>query len=458
MTEILTQYYADNPWEVVDKNQRNWYDPDLVALYRQSSVFSPTITFAKNLMGDIRTTKMTVTQLLDPHPDFTALTSRQLWMNAMHIDSRSIEITFQRYGGKVAYHKYDDMITYWKNNGQQGLRTIINGALGNHQVDVMDLLARNAYIQGALNTGFNMYSSGSAANFNQLANTEKFNMDIAMDIWLGMANRGVAGAMGANGAADSIICFTTPGVIYDIQHNPEYISVRQYQDLASILRYEVGAYKNVRFVQTPKCTLWNCGEIIARAPISAAVQAGDGSPNPSTTKVDGTYLVGQTTNGITNYIQLGAFTTGSASSISVNDLVTFHKTVTSANGVTNGVDFNEGTAITRRVVAVDTGNRRLVLDKPIMVDFATDLGGGVYGYVTKGRHIHASIFVGGPQGIVAGSAQAPMYHTPPPIDDFESIYRFSWDAFMGFQPYAPEVFEVVFSAGSVRVKGPTVVQ
>jgi hypothetical protein len=138
--------------------------------------------------------------------------------------------------------------------------------------------------------------------------------------------------------------------------------------------------------------------------------------------------------------------------------VTFHKTVTSAYGVADGVDFNEGTAITRRVVAVDIPNRRLVLDLPIMIDFITDLGGGVYGYVTKARHIHSSIFIGGPQGIVAGSALAPRFHTPRPIDDFESIYRFSWDAYLGYQTYAPEVFEVVFSAGSYRVKGPTAVQ
>jgi hypothetical protein len=458
MADPITDYYADNPWEVVDKNQREWYDPDLIDNFRQKSVFAPTITFVKNMMGDVRATKMTVTGLIDPHPDFSTLTSRQLWMNAMHIDSRSIEIVFQRYGGKVAYHEYDDMITYWKKNNKQGIRSIVNGALGNHQVDVLDLLARNAYIKGALDSGYNLFTSGSATNFAEIGVNEKFDIDIAMDIWLGMANRNVAAALGANGAADSIICYTTPGVIYDIQKEPEWVSIRQYADLQSVLKYEVGAYKNVRFVQTPKCTLWNTGEVIVRYPISAAVTAGDGAPAPGSTKVDATYKVGQTTGGITNYIQFGTATTGSISDIHVNDLVTFHKTVTSAYGVADGVDFNEGTAITRRVVAVDIPNRRLVLDLPIMIDFITDLGGGVYGYVTKARHIHSSIFIGGPQGIVAGSALAPRFHTPRPIDDFESIYRFSWDAYLGYQTYAPEVFEVVFSAGSYRVKGPTAVQ
>ena len=54
-------------------------------------------------------------------------------------------------------------------------------------------------------------------------------------------------------------------------------------------------------------------------------------------------------------------------------------------------------------------------------------------------------------------AQPPRFHAPIPVDDFEMVQRFSWDAYMGHQPYAPEVFEVVFSAGSTRVKGDTAV-
>ena len=83
----------------------------------------------------------------------------------------------------------------------------------------------------------------------------------------------------------------------------------------------------------------------------------------------------------------------------------------------------------------------------------TDLGGGVYAYVTKARNVHGSIFVGGPQGIVSGVALPPRFHAPPPVDDFEMVQRFSWDGYLGHQPYAPEVFEVVLSAGTTRIKG-----
>jgi hypothetical protein len=161
--------------------------------------------------------------------------------------------------------------------------------------------------------------------------------------------------------------------------------------------------------------LWNAGAVIVRAPIAAAHTAGDGSSDSR--KVDGTYLTGQGSDGITHYIQLGAATSGSLPTIQVNDIVTIHKTTTSAYGITDGVDFNEGTAMNRRVVAIDTDTRRITLDVPIMIDYDTDLGGGVYGYVTLGRNVHSSIFVGGQQALVGGVAQPARFYSLNPIDD-----------------------------------------
>lgn len=446
-------YYSDNPWEVIDKNQRTWYDPDLIALFRQKALFTPTIQFVKNL-GDVRATKMVMTQLLDPHPDNTALAVRQIWMPASHVDSREVEVVFNRYGGKVAYTTYDDMVTYWRQNGSEGIRRIMRGALGSHMVDVLDLLARNAYIQGALDTGYTLYQGGGT-DFSALATTDLFDITIGMDIWLGMTLRNVASALGPSGAANNIICYTSPSVIYDIQSSTasDWLSINQYEGRVQLLRYEVGAYKNIRFVQSPKLVLWNCGAITSQGNVTVAVKAGDGAADPASTKVDGVYKVGQTSAGIVNYLTIGSWATGSSTGIAVNDIVTIHTTRTAAYGISNGVNFNEGTLHNRRVVAKLTSPDRLVLDQPIMVDMDTDLGSGVYAYVTKGRNIHASIFVGGPQGIVSGVARPPRLHTPPPVDDFEMVQRFSWDAYLGHQPYAPEVFEIVLSAGTTRVKG-----
>jgi len=451
-------YYSDNPWEVMDKNQRVWYDPELALLYRRNAVFSPTLNFVKN-NNSVKATTMVLNQQLDPHPDTSTLANRQIWMGASHIDSRQVEITFARHGGKVAFHKYDEIVTYWKQNNQAGLRKIMKGALGYHMVSVLDLVARDAYVGGALDTGYVMYE-GTATDFSGIQTSDLFQLNKALDIWLGMTLREVAVAQGPSGAQNNILCYTTPSVIYDIQKgtgSDEWIEVNKYEGRVQALQYEVGTYKNVRFVQSPRLVLWNCGTLIAQGSVDAAITAGDGAPDPGATKVDGTYMTGQSSAGITNYISVGSWGTGSLASVNIGDMITIHLTRTAANGVTNGVDYSEGTAHVRRVVGKSATPDQIVLDKPIMIDMDTDLGGGVYAYVTKGRNIHASVFVGGNQGIVSGVAQPPRLYEIDPVDDFKAIYRFSWDAYLGHQPYAPEVFEVVLSAGTTRIKGAPVV-
>ncbi len=446
-------FYSDEPFSIMDKNQRNWYDPVLIDVWRQRSVYRPVISFTKNNAGPAAKT-MTVTQVLDPHADTTPLGLRQLWMESMHIDSRSIEITFQHNGAKMAYHKYDNMITYWQKNNQRGLEAIIRGSLGVAETDMNDMLARNALIGGTIATGYNLYA-GNATTFGDIDVADKFDPAVSADIWLGMAMRNVPGAMSPNGAGGTMVCFTSPGVIHDIQENAGWLSVYQYLNQVSLLNYEVGTYKNVRYVQTPKAILFNCGALIAQAPISVAAVSGDGV---QVAKIDGTYLTGQSTGDVTHYIQLGTFSTGAIGDLAVNDIITIHKTRTSTYGVTNGVAYDEGTLMNRRIVSIDAGNGRITLDQPILLDYNVDLGGGVFGYVTKGTHIHTSVFVGGPQGVVAGVFQQPQVYTPPTIDDYMAIKRFSFDQYIGYQPFAPEVFETVFSAGSVRVKGATVIQ
>lgn len=454
MADPITDYYADNPVEVLDHNQRVWYDPDILALFRSRALFSNITTYTRNL-GDVRAASMVVSQVLEPHANYNSLATRQLWLPAMHIDSRSIEITFEHHGGKVALHEYDDMVTYWKADARGGLRGILNKVLGQNIVDVHDYLARNALLYGALAlTGYNYYA-GDATDFGDIDSTDKMTPDIAAQIQLGMKYREVAGALNPDGSAGAVVCYTTPGVIFDLQSDPDWVDIAKYADPGRLFRYEVGSYKNTRFIESPRLVLWNCGTIEFAETISAAAHAGDGAPNPTTTKVDGTYKVGQTSAGIVHYIQLsGTPIAGDlATNVQVNDIITIHISRTSSFGVTNGVNPFDGTVHNRRVISIDAGNDRIVLDKPIMLDFATDLGGGIYGYVTKGVNVHSSIFVGAPQGIVTGVCSPIRLHTPPPIDDLESIYRYSWNDRMGHQPYAPEVFEVVFSSGSVRIKG-----
>jgi hypothetical protein len=141
----------------------------------------------------------------------------------------------------------------------------------------------------------------------------------------------------------------------------------------------------------------------------------------------------------------------------IGDIVTIHADRTNANGVTNGVDYTDGKMQVRRIVAISgTTGGTLSFDRPILEPLTTDLGGGVYGYVTKGRHVHSMLFIAGNDGVVQGVAQPPMIHTPAPVDDLGMIYRFTYDMYSGWQAFNKHAFEVAFVAGSNRVTGPRI--
>jgi N4-gp56 family major capsid protein len=424
-------------------------------MFRQHSVFLGLVPFAFNL-GAVNTTRMTITQSLGIHPNFDSFGLRDIWMPASHIDSRSVDVVFQRNAGKVAYDEYSDLITYWQEGtaAQRAgvLESILRSELGMHYVEVQDYLIRNAFLSG----NYKMYAGG-ATDFATLGTDDVFDLDIIGDIWLGLTMRDAPIAADPNlpmSNSGSLLAITSPGVINTVVTSAledQWKQVQLYAANGRLNKYEVGAYQNARFMSSNRMVLFNCGAIIAQAALSGTHPAGSGAPDPSTTLVDGVYKVGQ--DGMQRYIQLGAFGTGDINDFEVNDIVSIHVDRTSDFGVTNGADYRDGTKHDRRVVAIDTDEDRLYLDRPIMEDFGNNVG-----YVTKARHIHATVFVGGPKGVVAGVGRPVRFKALPPVDDFGMVHRFSWDQYIGYQQFRPEMFEVYFSAGPIRIKGNKVTQ
>lgn len=441
-------FYPDNPWEMVTANQRKWYDPYLRTVYRKKRVFGQFTTFQNNL-GSVNAKTMQISKLFDVHANTDPIGLRQMWLDARHLDSESLDITFSRYGGKVALHAYDDIINYWREGGSSAsvLRTIINGKLGQHMTDVQDMLSRNAL----LNVPYKLYAGG-AADFGTLTASDRITTQLLKEIHLGMKYRDVPYAQSTDGSVGSIVCVASPGVLFDLQTQTDpdaWLWPLAYADPSRLLNYEVGSYQNVRFVESPKCTLFNCGDWATsgiQTTVTTAINAGDGAP---TALVDGVFSVGQ--GGVRNYIQLAS--TADMTKFAVNDIVTIHVDRTSANGVTNGVDYTDGKLHNRRIVEIDAGAYKLKFEEPIMEDFSVDLGSGVYAYVTKGIHVHAAIFIGGQDGIVNGVGRPPRMYTPPPVDDFESIYRFAWDSYQGYGVFNPKVVETFLCSASFRNVG-----
>jgi hypothetical protein len=111
VSSAITQFdvaYPDHPWAGITTKERTWYDPILRDMYRQTNVFGQFTTFVQNLAA--RNAKvMQLTSLFDVHPDFNRLGLRDMYLPSAHVDSRNQTITFERYGGKVAYDAYDEI-------------------------------------------------------------------------------------------------------------------------------------------------------------------------------------------------------------------------------------------------------------------------------------------------------------------------------------------------------------
>jgi hypothetical protein len=453
MTDLQT-FYPQNPWgSVATKERTPWYFPTLYDEFRRRSVYNRFAQVAFNHNGP-RATELIVTSLMMPHANHDPIGVRDMWLNASYMDTFYRKVTFSRYAAKMSLNRYDDMITYLERDGVRGLDKIIREGLGVIMVNQMEKLARDAFMRAP----FALYGDGSGGlsgdDFSAIDSSDIINTRLLGDIRLGMFERDNPAFDNELGMGESLVCITSPGVIEDLRFEAStnenanaFIDVMKYANPQSIISGEVGMYHGVRFIKANNAVLHNAGTIIQQRTIDAPVAAGDGSPNPGSTAVDSIEYVGQTASA-------HSITVSDTTGINVGDIVTIHVDRTSAKGITNGVDWTDGKATTRRVVAKSgTTGGTLSFDRPLLEAFSTDLGGGVYGYVTKGQNIHTALFLSARDGVVIGMAQPPTIHLPRPVDDLDMIQRITYDMYAGWNVFNKHSFELVFLAGSNRYTG-----
>jgi len=402
----------------------------------------------------VKTGTIIWTGLMDLEPAIDSIGLRDLWAESAYVEGWRMQLTMNRYGDKLGLHKYDPLITFFTSGGRGAgeLARLSRELLGNALVDTMETQIRNAFI----GLPFRFFVGGGTG-FSAIGDTDLIDPDLAMDVQLNFAYHEVVDPNSPGGL--TAVAYGSPGQIYGMQQRSDWVSRRQYtsEGYRQLLRYEVGEWKGLRWINHPRNTLYNCGAITAQAPVTAAITAGDGAPDPTSTKVLGTYEMGQRAGSQTHYIQLGTFSTGSISDLVVGDKISIH--TRKADGATAPYDIvgapypTDGTKVERTIVSIDTGNARITLDQPILRDYSTaavnDCSAGEYAFVTKGRHIHMSVIVAAPGAVVGGFAQPPMLHFPPPIDDFESLYRITWDGYYDYGLFRTQAAAVIYSAGYV---------
>jgi len=325
----------------------------------------------------------------------------------------------------------------------------------------MEILARNSFLMGPQT---HHTDAGNATSVGSLASTDTINLE-AVNAWnLRMGQTGTPVIPGDTAAAK--VCIIPAGAVYDFQKSLASASSNEasmWRDASLYagmkLRYEIGEYKNIRFVQAPTdrygispAVLYNMGTIEIQANVASPITPGDGSPDPEAEKVDGVWYVGQTA--VTHYIQLADIT--DMTKFDLNDMVSIHAVRTNKWGVTNGVDPLSGRTIVRRIVKIDAVNCRLSFDRPIMQNYSSDLDAGAgttYAFVTKARHVSMNLVMGSTGGVLGNINRPLKFYEPDPIDDFKSIYRFVWDIIAGFNIWEPNLFEVHFSSVSIPKPG-----
>lgn len=430
-----------------------WYSPILEGMAQRSAMYSRFATVKINMTDGNRARKMSFDQLISPKPNTNPLDNRALWTTPSYMDSLSHEIEYGTYGGKLALHEEDDLFRYWElNGGQRGLIPIITQGMGQMIVDQQDLVCRNTILQGSMTT----YGTDTGTDFASIGTGEKMTNGLLNAIKLGLKEREMlTDNIHSASNIGSIFCVTTHGVLYDLQEsllagtNRRILEASEYSTVA--VQNEEFSYGGIRFIGTPMACLYNTGAITTRTTVTAPIIAGEGAPNPNTTKVRGTYRVGQPSRASIKYHIEVADTTGFA----VGDRVTIHTATTPDFGIdaggtaSDGVDWRDNFTIEREIHSISgTVGGTITFTKPIMEDYATTVSSGVYAYVTKGRHIHTATFFSGNQGIVLAVAVPTLIKTPGPVDDFGLMQRFTFRGRWAYNEFKPEHYHVAFLSGS----------
>ena len=462
VAQTFFDFYANNPVGVIDQNLWDDKTPEVIMNFQKGpTIYTPLIQwttrsqetgalnsqFTELIEGDVNNDPISFEAQYIPEP--------------AGVDSRSRWLTTNRYGDKVQLAKTSNIFQMWKMSGGRDWRGLLKGVLGNNVRRKFEILSRNAYLAGPKN--FWTYG-GSAVDFSGINSTAKFGLGIANAWNLRLGNTGSPIIPGAS--AGIKLCITPPGSVYDFQESLAGASQSEasmWRDAIigqGVLNYEIGSYKNIRFMEVPNdnygqnsAILYNSGPIEIQAKVTSPIARGAGSPNPEAEKVDGVWYVGQ--KGVAHYIQLA--NTTDMSGFALNDMVTIHTVRTNAYGIEGGVDPLSGLTITRRIVKINEGAYQLSFDRPVMYPYTTEVDAeydpGTYAYVTKGTHVAFNLVLGSAGGIM-GNVNKPLeFYEPEPVDDFKSVWRFVWDAIVGYNIWEPNVFECHFTAVSLPKPG-----
>jgi hypothetical protein len=244
------------------------------------------------------------------------------------------------------------------------------------------------------------------------------------------------------------------------------VDLRTLQD-QRILNGAMIDYQGFTFVEGnwARTMLYNAGNINKQVAVISAIHAGDGAKDPDVGAVDDVYYTGQSGSSATHYVQCSPFDDGD---FLPGDEVSIHFLRTADWGITDGCDFLDGQTIVAEVLTADHATARITFRMPITANYTVDKGAcstlaGVtpdpnnisahYAYITKAQHIHPVLVAPARGAHVFAMTQPVKFYEPVAIDDFNSVWRFTWDMYGAPNRWEPDLYDIYFVAGSDYKRG-----
>ena len=468
----LDNFYDLNPVAHIDQNQWTLHIAELVMQFREMPViYTPLIEWSNEsqMFTGARTT--IYTEMLEGDTDVDEIPLNAYYVDSnVGFDTRSRTLRTTRYADKVQLHENSNLYQMWNMNGSRDWRPLLQGALGRNYVRKHELLSRNAFLMSPSN--FWTYA-GDATDFSSITSDDTFWPDITIDWSFRMGQTGSPVIPGDK--ANAKLAILPPGAVYQVRKTLSQIASSEaamWRDAqlyaGEAIKYEIGTFNGIRMQQVPNdrygendSVLYNAGAITAQYGVISPINAGDGSPDPESLdiadKVDEVWSVGQ--KDVTHYIQLESG--ADMSQFQLHDIISIHTQRTSAFGVTNGNEFRSGKTIQRRIVLIDSVNKRLSFDRPILLNYVkafvaapvSSSTATIYAFVTKARHIGMCLVMGARGGIMGKVDRPVRFYEPKPVDDFNMLWRFVWDEIAGLNLWEPHLFELHFCAVALPKPG-----
>lgn len=462
-----TEAYMDvSPMQVWDRDSWDEYDAEIDVAFHGRDVFlTPLLNYVD--MNPGADTFYTANELVGSHANHNDIGLRQRYINAIYVDQRRKRlVSNKRYAGKTQIHEFDELVSRYGGGTPAFMLNVLRTRLAGHIVETHEKIARDAIFKWA---EFRFLADGSAwtastADWSTLANTTSYQMDVKFvdEVRLRALERSRKwtqryGSWGEPipGVPGDIMVMTTPNVMFDLWNSDEggfMQDLRQLQD-QRIINGGEARYRGATFVDNPWLVLRNGGEVGKTVGVTAAIQWGDGAPDPDTeTAVDNVYYVGQSSTTVTHYVQCSAF---ASTDFTKGDVVTIHIAMTTDYGITDGCDIFDGKSLEAEVYEVDATNNRLKFMEPIVEEYInsfTDASAGafgvIYAYVTRARDIHPILVVSA-RGMHTWAARTKIRTYFPPDDaDLPGVYRATWDEYGETNRWNPYIYEVIYCVAS----------